>query len=123
MSGKIEYCPGCRDDFYNGQNRIGVTQCWSLKSAKVVTRYRLGWWTAPTAPGAFTKVTTNSCHYATGRYAHYTELPDFVTADERSRVHGQGERCRCGAAYLKPGQSECVSCWGDRQDALEARGE
>jgi hypothetical protein len=32
-------------------------------------------------------------------------------------------RCKCGAAYLKAGETECIGCWGDRQDALEARGE
>jgi hypothetical protein len=28
-------------------------------------------------------------------------------------------RCKCGAAYLKAGETECVACWGDWQDALE----
>lgn len=72
MAGQRKYCSGCRDDFYNGE---GAKECWSLKTAKVVTLYRIGWWTAPTEKGAFTKVKTNSCHYATGRYAHYKELP------------------------------------------------
>jgi len=29
------HCAGCRDDFYNGQNPYGVTECWSLKTAKL----------------------------------------------------------------------------------------
>lgn len=81
MAGDRKYCDGCRDDFYNHREQPGFdgsTECWSLKTAKVVTRYRLHWWTAPTVPGAFAKVTTNSCHYATGRYQHYEKLPDFV---------------------------------------------
>ena len=71
-------CSGCRDDFYNDHNPIGVKECWCFKDAEVVTRYRLGWWTQPTQPGSFTKVTTLSCHYAPGKYAHYKELPTFA---------------------------------------------
>lgn len=79
--GDKKYCAGCRDDFYNHRESPGfdgATECWSLKSAKVVTRYRLGWWTAPTEPGAFQQVTTNSCHHAPGQYAHYEQLPTFA---------------------------------------------
>ena len=71
-------CAGCRNDFYNGNNQLGVQECWSFKSAKVCTRYKLHWWTAPTVPGAFTKVTTLSCHHAPGKYAMYEKLPDFA---------------------------------------------
>jgi hypothetical protein len=73
---KQQYCSGCRNDFYNDHNDIGVKQCWSLKDAEVVTRYRIGWWTQPTSAKAFQKVTTLDCHHATGRYAHYKELPE-----------------------------------------------
>ncbi len=33
---KKDYCAGCRNDFYNGNNELGVTKCWSLERAKVV---------------------------------------------------------------------------------------
>jgi len=33
-----KHCVGCRDNFYNGNNDLGVRQCWSLKSAKLVMR-------------------------------------------------------------------------------------
>lgn len=69
MAGQRKYCSGCRDDFYNhGGHAMDGKQCWSLKGATVVTLYRIGWWTAPTEKGAFTKVKTNSCHYAPGQY-------------------------------------------------------
>ena len=29
------FCSGCREDFYNGHNDLGVTECWNLASAKV----------------------------------------------------------------------------------------
>lgn len=86
MAGNRKYCAGCRDDFYNSQGGMDGKGCWSLEDAKVVTRYRLGWWTRPTEPGAFTKVKTNSCHYATGRYAHYEQLPSFAVPLKPKRV-------------------------------------
>ena len=74
---KQHYCSGCDNDFYNHRTGFdGATRCWSLKDAKVVVRYRIGWWTQPTEPGAFEKVKTLSCHIASGRYGHYNALPD-----------------------------------------------
>lgn len=35
---KVDYCAGCRNNFYNGRNDVGVKECWSLKSAKVVMK-------------------------------------------------------------------------------------
>lgn len=34
-------CVGCVDDFYNGNNPLGVEECWCLKTAKVVSRVRV----------------------------------------------------------------------------------
>jgi hypothetical protein len=31
-----QHCSGCRDDFYNGNNDLGVKQCWMRTSAKLV---------------------------------------------------------------------------------------
>ena len=30
------YCIGCRNNFYNGNNDLEVKECWSFKDAKVV---------------------------------------------------------------------------------------
>lgn len=70
-------CSGCDNDFYNGQ---GAEECWSFKDAKAVTRYRIGWWTPPTQPGAFKKVETLTCHHASGKYAHYDKLPNCAVS-------------------------------------------
>ena len=35
---KREFCAGCRQNFYNGNNDLGVKECWSLKSAKLKER-------------------------------------------------------------------------------------
>ena len=75
MAGQQKYCSGCRNDFYNH----GGKGCWRINDAKVVTRYRIHWWTAPTVPGAFTKVQTNSCHDAK-KYDYYDKLPACAVA-------------------------------------------
>ena len=33
-----DYCVGCRDNFYNGNNDLGVKECWCLKDAKLVMK-------------------------------------------------------------------------------------
>lgn len=33
-----QMCRGCRDDFYNSRNQIGVEECWSFKTAEVVDK-------------------------------------------------------------------------------------
>lgn len=34
----VHYCSGCRDDFYNGHNDLGVKKCWMREKAKIVER-------------------------------------------------------------------------------------
>jgi hypothetical protein len=31
-------CEGCTEDFYNGNNQLGVQECWMLKDAKLEER-------------------------------------------------------------------------------------
>ena len=82
---KLRHCAGCRDDFYNDKNPMGVKRCWGLKTAKLVTRYKIGTWTAPTQPFAFTKVTGLSCYHRDGE-CYYEKLPDFVKKSEVARM-------------------------------------
>lgn len=35
-------CQGCRDNFYNGNNRLGVQKCWLLDNARLVRRKEVG---------------------------------------------------------------------------------
>lgn len=28
-------CVGCRDNFYNGNNNLGVKECWDFESARI----------------------------------------------------------------------------------------
>lgn len=81
-------CQGCCDDFYNhrdmGLNMVdGSPQCWNLKSAEVVRRFRLHWWTAPTVPGAYTEVETLSCYHQPGDFAYHKKLPDCAVDPQR----------------------------------------
>mgnify|MGYP001576579523 CR=1 FL=1 len=71
-------CEGCRNDFYNQPGNAPGGECWLFQKAKVATRWRLPWWTAPTESGAFTKVRTLDCHTEPGRFAFYETLPKFA---------------------------------------------
>lgn len=35
---KLKHCAGCRNNFYNGNNPMGVQRCWSLGTAKLILR-------------------------------------------------------------------------------------
>lgn len=73
---KRAHCEGCRNNFYNGGNNPhGIQECWSLKDAKVVTRWRIGWWVPMDRASNFRKVRTLNCWHAPGQYALMDELP------------------------------------------------
>ena len=71
-------CVGCHSDFYNGNNNVGIKECWLFRTAKVVTRERIGWWVRPESAGNFTRVTTLNCHTETGQYAFLEKLPKHI---------------------------------------------
>ena len=68
------HCTGCRDDFYNGHNNLGVTECWMLKDAKIITRYAIDTW-APTVKESFRKVKKPNCYHSQGT-VYYNALPE-----------------------------------------------
>jgi hypothetical protein len=75
-------CSGCRSNFYNsGNNPLGINECGSYANAKVVRRWRIGWWTLQDKKENFTKVTTLSCHHSPGNYALTKELPSHLGGD------------------------------------------
>ena len=83
-----KHCSGCRDDFYNDHNPLGVKACWLRDKAQLVTRYRIHRDTMPGSRGAFTKVTVPDCKHGNGWY-YVKALPDFVKAsDVRGVTHG-----------------------------------
>jgi len=73
------FCIGCDDNFYNSNNTIGVKECWHFKDAKVMSKYRVGWWTPQDKKENFQKVTTLSCYTQSGSFAYYNELPSHLS--------------------------------------------
>lgn len=61
------HCAGCRNNFYNGNNNLGVSECWSLKTAKLITRYQI-YSHVPTYRENFIKVRKPSCYHQQGVY-------------------------------------------------------
>ena len=78
MKGEKKYCEGCRNNFYNGNNALGINECWYFSKSKTVKRWRIGWWTPMDKKENFTKVMTNSCHTAPGQFAYCEELPEHL---------------------------------------------
>lgn len=70
-------CAGCRDDFYNDRNPMGVKECWLLKKAEMVIRFRIHRDAMPASNGAFAEVRVPDCMNGNGWYYSRT-LPDFV---------------------------------------------
>ena len=63
---KLRMCVGCCENFYNGQNPYGVKECWSLRRAKVVTRYAIGTWTPMDRASNFREVRVLNCRHEKG---------------------------------------------------------
>lgn len=38
---KLKHCKGCEDNYYNSMNERGITQCWMLQGAKLVSRKKV----------------------------------------------------------------------------------
>lgn len=73
-----KYCVGCDSDFYNGNNPMGIKECWSFKTAKVVKRLAIGWWTPMDKKENFYDVITHNCHRESGRRAFLEKLPSHL---------------------------------------------
>lgn len=61
---KMGLCHGCRNDFYNGKNDLGVKECWNLETATSVRRTMVGIWQNP--PYKWDAQQTLSCHMPDG---------------------------------------------------------
>lgn len=73
-----KYCVGCRDNFYNGNNDLGVKECWKLKNAKLKTKYAIGWWIPMDRKDNFIKVKKPSCYHQPGQTAYLDEIPKHL---------------------------------------------
>jgi hypothetical protein len=70
-------CAGCRDDFYNGKNDIGVQRCWLLDKARMSTRFRLHVDTPMNQRSGYAKVKTPNC-YRQARFMFIDKIPDYA---------------------------------------------
>ena len=66
-----KHCIGCANNFYNGNNNLGIKECWSFKNAKLVWRIPIGNWERPPyinkkkvqIPDCFHERGSNKTHY------------------------------------------------------------
>lgn len=70
-------CLGCHNDFYNGKNDLGIKQCWSFKTAKIVKRFRLHVDTPMNQRSGYKAVKVPNC-YSMPRYIHVEKIPDYA---------------------------------------------
>ena len=66
MTKRKDMCQGCRDNFYNGNNDLGVEECWCFRGVKVVTRTSVGTWQRP--PYKWQPQKVLDCHSPDGRH-------------------------------------------------------
>lgn len=77
-----KHCAGCRDDFYNDHNPMGVKKCWLLDKAKLVRRFRTHRDAMPATPGAFKEVEVPDCMNGNGWY-YLKDVPSFAVGVRR----------------------------------------
>lgn len=68
-----KHCSGCRNNFYNDNNPLGVKECWSLKSAKIVSRVRIGHWEEPPYLNKKSVRVPNCLHGEGSNRTHYID--------------------------------------------------
>jgi hypothetical protein len=72
-----KHCAGCRDDFYNGHNDIGVKECWMLKDAQLKTRFRLSINTPMGQRSGYAKRRVPNCFSQQG-FVYLDQIPDYA---------------------------------------------
>ncbi len=73
-------CFGCRNDFYNGKNGMGVKECWSFKSAKLEWRIPVGMQEPPPYKNKKAKRVPN-CWHGEGPYRTLYIKKEAITKD------------------------------------------
>lgn len=73
----LDCCRGCEQDFYNGNNPLGVKRCWSFDDAQIVTRFKLSVDCPMGQRSGYVKMEVPSC-YQQKRYIFMKAIPDYV---------------------------------------------
>jgi hypothetical protein len=66
---KKQHCNGCRNNFYNSNNGLGVKECWSFEDAKIVWRIPIGNWETP--PYKHKAIRIPNCYHTESQGTHY----------------------------------------------------
>ena len=71
-------CIGCKNNFYNGNNSIGVKECSSYKRrGRLVVRYRISYNSPMDNRYAYQKVKVPACYHGDG-YAYLENIPHYA---------------------------------------------
>jgi hypothetical protein len=84
-----QHCAGCRDNFYNGNNGLGVKQCWCLAKAKLVTKFRIGRDVPMNIREAYVKVRVPSCYH--DWYCYLDQIPSYAQSREQRAAEKECE--------------------------------
>lgn len=77
MNKSKRLCAGCRENFYNGNNPIGVKECWMYKRAKVKTQYRIAIHTPMDRKAGYVKTVGLNCFNEAG-YVFLERIPHYA---------------------------------------------
>lgn len=77
MNKSKKLCVGCRENFYNGNNPMGVQECWMYKSAQVRTRYRLSTNMPMDQREGYVKTSGLNCYNEKG-YVFLKDIPHYA---------------------------------------------
>lgn len=77
-------CYRCRDNYYNAPGNSTTGECWSFRSAKVVTRTHVGVWEPP--PYEWMPEKVLSCHRPDG-YVWLRREDVRITAKKAKPAH------------------------------------
>ena len=75
---KLSDCLGCRDDFYNDKNPLGVKRCWSFDEKKaLVTKHRIHYDTPMGRRSGYTEVSVPPCYHM-DHFVHLKKIPEYA---------------------------------------------
>lgn len=95
-------CVGCRNDFYNGKNDIGVTTCGSLAKAKLKTRFELGTNVPMNIREAYRKVSKPDCYHRSGS-VFLDAIPSYAETSEQRKQRAEREKKFADVSSQTPG--------------------
>ncbi len=70
-------CVGCRNDFYNDKNPLGVKECWSFPAAKLATRFQLSINCPMDRKSGYAKRVVPGCYHTDG-YVFLDKIPEHA---------------------------------------------